>query len=624
MEFKAKNYNNQNTEEITSLSQIKLSSHNPRYTTLNSMDDDILEQIKNIADKAQDEIAMNLLSNEGDFSDLKNLLLSIRDVGFNSLGEQILLVKDNVKNHFVVAEGNRRTLSLKLIFNEIVLPNYEKIVSNADANDPLYQNSDENWDKNFLIRKKENYESIKKILEEIIAKNYNFTIEYIVVTDNNDLWRLIYNKHIAGVRPGMRQWSRGKYFTDILSFFKDGISSEGDISQKARILIQREPKVVIEDFKRAQFVRDVIKYSNKFGKKSEEVTNDDIFNLMKTIPVSALQYDFSLKRIIDAAKHILNIDRKEFTSKFFEMSFNEKNIIVYSDAKIIDPFNILEFIFDWYTREVITTRPVVTSMEVEFNLAVKKLLNKTDIDTKKPISVDELKKLDAFDYSIKELDNILRTGRANKIEEPILERYEVTKNIKVNTEQIEKFNGELFSTSDEPKDVFAKLRFQFLHNQNEKNYLNAAAGTIRSMVEQILIWGGYFIDDIVRTVVKTSDPITIQRNLYSNNLAKNKIHKMFDEIKRKHIQNLVDIEDSIKSICKNEKKSQANFIVTNESELNDVLNEFIHASHRIYSPSEYVGYLKKFEEWQKNILEIVSDIDYTKIKIVSDEIKAKI
>lgn len=107
-------------KETDNLRKLRISQYNPRFTVLTNLTGEDL--IRNITkfDQEQSQIAQHLFELEGNLKDLVDLTNSIRG-GFDSSEEEIILVQDEGKNYYV-AEGNRRIMILKILNQELVLP----------------------------------------------------------------------------------------------------------------------------------------------------------------------------------------------------------------------------------------------------------------------------------------------------------------------------------------------------------------------------------------------------------------------------------------------------------------------------------------------------------------------
>ena len=608
-----------------SIDKIKLSEKNLRYTILKSLDENLINKLKDLK-KNQQQVLEDLLNTEGNLSNLHNLLDSILNIGFETKTESIFLIEN--KNQYIVAEGNRRTMCLKFILGLFDFEKkIKKITNTNDYKEDLF-NEDDNKQNN---NEKDREENIRKIILTISKirkkwKNSTFVYNAKIVTKNEELWGIIYTKHIAGEKPGMREWNRGKYFADLLSILKNGINkNKHNLIKKVRTLIKREPERVIEDFKKAQFIKEIFKnnlISNNFGKNL--IIDNEIYSIIKNEKVSALQQNFSLKRIKDSAKENLNINDSKFKDKYLNFSYNDNNLIVFENSK--KKREILKFIYQQYKKGVITTRPIKVEDKEKFDLNVKRLLSNFKININEPQDDQNLKKLDSFDLEIKELNKVILIAKKNKNDETIIKKFQITKIIKEYDIKLKKSEiWKDFDEEKEPLNVFSKLNEQYLHNQ-KKYLLNAMASTLRSILEQIIVWGSYFNDkalDIIHS--KYSKENENKKNSFLKQMAKGKFFNIFKFIMFEKKINSNDLKNIINSITsKNDNTKEYKFIYDKKEEINKILNEFIHSSHRIYSNKFIVESLEKFSEWQKNIISILKNIDTNKIIDLNNKLISKI
>ena len=136
-------------------------------------------------------------------------------------------------------------------------------------------------------------------------KNYYDGKEWIVhikvIDDSQDIWKSIYDKHLTGERPGMRKWSRSKYFADLLNLFPDGINKNSpEISGKIFKNLFREIDKIIQDFKEAQFIYACIFFGESLNdtNKIDRFNNKDILSEMISLNrVSALERGHSFSKI---------------------------------------------------------------------------------------------------------------------------------------------------------------------------------------------------------------------------------------------------------------------------------------------------------------------------------------
>ena len=540
-------------------------------------------------------------------------------------------------------------MCLKLLNKDIAMPPLKKI---------LEQNKlDEEDDTIFKNNVKVNYKIIEEKLIDINKKKSkyfeNFKIYYQIIDDPKILWKMIYTKHIAGERPGMRSWSRSKYFADLLNFFKDGFDETNDyVNKMLTWQLQRDPSIILKDFKNAQFVREVIKAA--YPKLDDKA----ILKKMIKLKISKYEPNFSVKHIRRSALDFGNIDKEDFKKRFFHYDYsNPKNLINLHEKdkdKEIHPTKILKFIFEQCFKGILTTRPVSYKNIDDFNLNVKILLNLSDLrDIKigdinnKDDLIKFLNKINGFDYTLDKLYEMKKKCNQFKIIPPkrlctIIDIKKIYEEIKMTTKKVRYThkNGNII----EPLDVFNKLYEQLKHNTIKKPFFNAAATSIRSLLEQYLIWTAYYSDHIIgefyKTHKKNSAPsiqdskefyiFAITQKQEKKELYLGKIVYFIRRILKekesenefidKFMKETLSLEnDSINQLEEIKKIIHGNFA-------NDlmILNEFIHASHKVYNDEKYDMYLEKFAKWLYIFHNIWKNLNYAKLGIMNNEMLNKI
>ena len=396
-------------KETDNLKKLRISQYNPRFTVLTNLTGEDL--IRNItkSDQEQSQIAQHLFKLEGNLKDLVDLTNSIRG-GFDSSEEKIILVQDEGKNYYV-AEGNRRIMILKILNQELVLP--ELSTWNKSDHYENLTNDDEESNEKLIKQREKNYSKLKNLLDSARQQFQNKPIKISVRVEQNpsQILKAIFTKHVAGNRPGMRNWSRGKYFTDILSIFKSGIPDSERSNQEIRSKLRREPSLLIDDYKHAQFVRAVLEVGLSKNHQ-KQTTENEVSQTMQLRKISALQHNFSLKRIRDAALQILDIDKKEFKEYFdFKFDRNKGQTIQFLENKKVFYRNVLWFIYDWWNKGVITTRPIVEIADQKrFNNAVLRLLTGHPDQKVSEKTDEELREEDGFTLEPEVLQGDLQKG----------------------------------------------------------------------------------------------------------------------------------------------------------------------------------------------------------------------
>lgn len=335
IDLKFININDPEDIEIDNISEIYLSDKNPRFTTT-ILDKNII--MKNFmfskqTEQEEDNI-YKLLSYEGDFSDFLSLIQSIYENGYKSSDSDIIyLVKqENEDKKYIVAEGNRRILSLKLIYNNKQI-DISKILSFNDD----YEYDNETFLDNVNVDDHEikknqienNIKKINELISEIYKKKEEWKIKYKLITTNDgqELFEIIYGKHLVGERKGMRHWSRSKYYSDLLKNFKFGIDeSDENINEQIKLL-NRDLHKVINDFKQAQFIYACFYFHRNYDQDELEKFDDSIIEeiLKNKKPISGLESNHSFNKVKNIIKKEYNCNDIEFKSKYFDFSYEKNN-----------------------------------------------------------------------------------------------------------------------------------------------------------------------------------------------------------------------------------------------------------------------------------------------------------
>ena len=625
-------FNNVGTvnEKIDSLSNIHLCSKNLRYSlTLPNVD--LFSFISSDdTNKKENEIVMDILNHEGDLNNLCTLFESMYANGFDSNEGTIVLVKpQNNDNTFIVAEGNRRIASLKLLAKDIEMPSLDQLY--------FYKNTTNEKDKNNC---KKNYEKINNLITKINTKFTNFTIAYTIIDskvnrcDPQKLRSFIFNKHMPGPRPGMRQWPRGHYFALLLKYFPKGFDHTKikEFQDKAWILLRRTLKSVLPDFKSAQFVMHVIKAGE------DTLNTKEVYKKMSLDgQVSALEPKFCLKHIKKSASQYIDINC--FEDDYFKYEFDDNGVIRFvKDGKKIPYKKMLKFIYKQYTNKILTTRAIRPEKINEFNLALLHLLESTEIKNIK--TPKDWYTADFLTYSISELDELGK--KVKKIDDVdtniIIDRITTSKNVIKNMKVLNNLMNKLIKnieTKNEGKSwyVFLRLYEQCIYNIKPSiPFLHAIAATIRAILEQYFIWAAYYYDsdnflDGFYKYIKQPCPKN-KNSTYIELLANGQnISRTFSYIKSQFFKDLGQAIEFIEKILlpnKQENTQIAQSLVDNIDDINQVLNECIHSSHRNGNnprDSKYYKYCKSITTWQIILINIMENLDNSKIEQINNELQ---
>lgn len=604
------------------IKNIYLSANNPRYTLIDNFNIDLSKFITNNNYKNEESNFLNLLKSEGNFKELSRLLDSINKSGFNNKSEPIYLVEH--ESNYIVAEGNRRLMCLKLINGDFKFPE----IYNFDYQD--YQDSLTEYEQvdGDIDEKKEQFYNFKKcqeLLEEIKAKDSELQIFYKITNDEEELWSLIYDRHLSGNRPGMREWSRSKYFADLLSIFKEGLKNEKEteIIKKFR----REWGKIKTDFCEAQYIYSCF-FFNEIDSDIEtpNFINPDKDILEKMIHsnrISALERTHSFNKIRKLiCENIVNCSIDEFKETYLNIKFEEDNNyrIKFETKKNFPYQKLLSWILKRWEDKKITTREFKDQLEDELINELKyNVISGMDFDDH--LSLEELNELNEFDLSTDQLDKII-LANSNYYDEQKIHRFKVAKDIKdLNSEFIGKIKGRLEFNDVEPLKVFNILERQLKHNSENRNfYINAICATLRSLLEQILRLLIFIYicrknnDDEKSNFIKS---VASGKCFFSSKYSSGK--KIFI-INKKEITDLslkIGLDNCL--IDNNKSDEFRKKIMTLINKFGDskntnglkLLNENIHALHRIYLSKEYNDRLDEIRNIEETILDLMWNINFT-------------
>lgn len=637
------------------LNDILLSSNNPRYTLINNAYINLIDFLKKEKDeKNQQEIFIKLLKNEGNFNDLIRLLNNIYNFEFNNLWEPIYLIQN--ENKYIVAEGNRRIMTLNLILNNFHLPDFDKLniyeyssYSN-NIDEKIHKNDYEEYD-NFLNKAKYNYDECKKIITKIQEKYLGkiWTLYVNVINDSEKLWQMIYDKHLTGERPGIRQWSRTKYFADLLSMFPEGINFNENnvlINEKIKFIFQkikREPKMVINDFHEAQYIYSLFYFYRGYNDDKEEVDNFNIKDILEEM--ISLNKPSALERIHSFNKikrlfciHNVLIDENKFDEEYIRINFSKVNHRIEIKYKLIKPSSFFIFIIDKWLNKELTTRPFKNESKILQDFQ-SKVLDHFDFSNK--LEKEELRKVDEFQISLESLNNLIKANEPFH-DKKTIEPFKKARNLRLNIQKFLENNISIFSSKiiikdDSPEYIFVILLDQLKWNFSESaktKFLNAASCTIRSFFEQLILWAyiNYYKEenkeliDVWCTGNVVSDLFRELQNSYNNKEKK----ETFKYRKLYNFKSLNDITLSniFGQIINNDKNKNElikyikSLLLKDEQNKNklSLLNEAVHASHRFYFSENFCDILDSIHESFNIINNIISYIDFNKLNNLNSQI----
>lgn len=600
-----------NKEEEINIDNIYLSPNNPRYTSLEKIDMNLFDLIISESDLSQEKVMLELLQYEGDFKDFLELIESIRNIGFQNKNDKIILLKNN-NGEYVCAEGNRRILALKFICGSSIFP-----TNFLDSNDLIIDNIenpyfDNDSERNVRFLRSKNIELIKKIIVDINKKNNNMdvNIKFLKREEEEDLWDIIYDKHLTGEKPGAKKWSRGKYYADLMCLLHEGVgeSSSLKIKKFLQIKLKRTMVMAIQDFKNAQFVYKIFQFG--LGTNEKKI----ILDSMKKKQVSALEPIFSINKIKKIAKTSIYIGNKDIDS-YFDYTYDKKNnLIEIKKDNIIDEKDIFKFIYDnSIVKKIITTRDIQKKYIEKFRLDVFELYSldmSVDVIDKNNINLLQIKNND-LNAMILEFDNEFLKKNDPKWErksDSLRKIIEFRNNVLSLTNRLKKDDEEIDNWM-----IFSILFKQIIHNQNDDFY-HAICSTIRTFYDLLFCYSFIYLhdynDDFILKFKK--DIGRFMKKKFKIEKEKKLIYD-FDEIKLEGF--LKDTTGSYKIL---------NFIKSNwNTDYKKTFCGIIHAPYKILEKDFFQKDLERLNMWIENTNDIIGLLDWAKMKKVSDAINQK-
>ena len=633
MSIKFNFINKNNDIKISSIDEILLSKNNPTFTVINNLNANLAEFV--IQDTTSDlemqkNIYYELLKNEGDLSDLVRLIKNFYQFNFINENEEILLVHNPDLDKFIVAEGNRRIMLLKIINNTFNFPSVDFFSPSLYENNTTEYISDYEHEIKIKEKIKNNYDEFKKILNLIKEKNIDWQIHYKVINieESDKLWSLIFDKHITGRRPGMREWSRAKYFADILTFFPEGINKDDDDLSKFK-KINREKDVVIKDFKDAQYVYACFYYYFNKSDITINFTDNEIINKLKNATrISALEKTHSYNKIRNLFIELfLNNDNDKFDNEYFNISYNTKNYRIEFESKKLSKSEFLSAIYNWWNNKIITTRPLnkknVSIIVNDLNIIIN------DLKIHNILSKKDLWKINEFSISNDILEQIIEVNEQKYKNEPIiLQRFKIANKInKLNDlifDRINYLNKNLWKKYENTPIYVLNIFTKQMQYNAPREYYNAVFISVRSFFEFLIIFISYFVEDndeekdkIIDCIAEGKEMDSRRKEIYKKKYIKNENipyianRKKFLKILFGDNQEKLDIEKKFDDYLWNSEKWNS-------------LNSSIHAFHKLYTIHNYTKIYEEFSEYEELLLSILKYGQWDKFDELNDQIYNKI
>lgn len=581
--------------QIETLPKIFISAKNPRFEKLASVKDNLCEILIEDLDKInQQKIAENLLKREGDLSELYDLINNIYTNGFDGSSEIIFLQNDN--NDYIVAEGNRRILCLKLFLNAIEFPK----LNFFEKNNNIYENvpQKDEYDIHKIKAKAKignNYSKILKIIEsvrrDIASFKENNRSFFAIITSNNEyLWKRIHSKHVNGEAVGLRNWSRGQHYINILNYFKNGMNLSKNDEQLYSSRLSKKIDIIKSDYRHAQLAWEI----------AISDTNNNTYwarEFLIESKVSALQKTFwtRILRLISLEEFGIDWDSRE--EEFIKIYYDNKNHKMYMEKdKIKNDF--LKFIKKWFLKGFLITR-------------------------------QNRKGHDEYNLFIEDLSALL--GVKSYFKE---DKYQKFINLQLNTKHlVESFLKKLMQLE---KWIFAKrfidLLKQLKHNNKISTYIHAVACTMRSIVEFLIIFNVISISDEkikdFKFLFKKIFNSKLEKEFFNKQIIKEQDRLIFALFKEEYKTD--NLMNKFKAYGKSSKEIQEKlqvifeFLIKDKNIAANLWSKWINRQklnniiHRLYFDDTSLDYLFCLNETIKNLTDA---LDYDKFKKLNEKIK---
>ena len=464
------------------LENVVLSFNNPRWRTIPDLKTNLINMIVQNSDKASEKRAIRkIFELEGDLRDFVDLVKSIAK-GFRNYEQGIFVFQKNNKQ-YVVAEGSRRILALKLLRKLVELPNFLTIKRHYEY-DP-----DDDWDEEYSVADQEkmfkNYLELKRIIDSQIVFYKSNKFDFLLIDQNKDdlLWEVLFSKHINGRQIGMRRWGLGKYFIDLLNFFPNGINSKYEKADEKWIenRLQRKLSKIKQDYKQAQFVFAVADVDWKDETRTKK--------WMIKQPVAALQSNFCLNLIKKLATNH-NYTNEDFKKLIFNFNYDKENYrlkFINEDKKLLKKDHMLSFIREWFKKDVITTRKKLPKREYEFAIAFAELIDKPNAEN--PFFWHK----DRISIEISSTKDLWKKYVLKKLLDVKTKQEEISQKIAHNLKKSRGFWAQTL------KGLGQQLGY---NARNHLRYINSSTGTVRLIFEILVVVSLFFDPDNLKLTVE--------------------------------------------------------------------------------------------------------------------------
>lgn len=278
-------------QENINVNEVILHKENPRfYVGMDSYNFESVSKENFFINEPEEiyefESAKKLISFEGDLTKFRNLIRSLSS-GFNkAVDVPPFVILNKEINKYVVLEGNRRFLALKILNSNINKRiDYIGMIKELKYTEKEFDENQQNKTKVFEKNKEEIIKIINDFQNEIIEIPVN--IFDLNEDKKEELESIILSRHSFVESSTNREWSRVKSIIELLMRFKSGISTHYSQENKFKnsfdltieslaALYNRESSKIKEDIYSAIFLKNILNIN--FTNGIENIT-DDILNI---------------------------------------------------------------------------------------------------------------------------------------------------------------------------------------------------------------------------------------------------------------------------------------------------------------------------------------------------------
>lgn len=404
--------NRQIEEKSIKISDILLMQNNPRYTFL---EEELIDfgKISNNVDN-QTNAFENLIKSEGNLEKTLNLIESFADKGF-SIREDVppYTLKKSKTDNYVVIEGNRRILCLKLLARD---PLFLKLLREYESNENMINY----FDTETIEHIKTNLKKIKDLIDTYegeINLDYEIKVYNVLIKDlednelkilSDEITELIASRHSYSESSLKKEWSRIKMFYELRLRFQNRYNLNlNEVGNSAKALeftynylkkiYKRTLSTIKGDVKTAYYVTNILNYY---------IEN-------KNISIENIDYRINSSSIELSLSKVINIKTKLSLRKELQIEYiNLEGIVL--DRNI----SITEITNKKYNWEKLS--------DFVIQACISKSLNTRDFDIcrnngdKDQLTIEKYSKLFDLSKSFVE-ENLICKKYSDKLEENIIQ-----------------------------------------------------------------------------------------------------------------------------------------------------------------------------------------------------------